>query len=106
MRAGQYIPPLIAAVCLIAAPSLAFARTGGIGGARAAGAAGAAILAPSTLPSPSISTTTTGMSAPTLRGQPGAPITTSPGLIGTPGAPSGLPGIDPQHPGFPARILR
>lgn len=41
---------------------------------------------------------------PTLRNQPGVPNTTTPGTIGTGAAPSGLPGDDPQHPGFPARV--
>jgi hypothetical protein len=103
MRTGKYLPSLIA-VCLIVAPSLAFARTAGAGGARARAGVGAAIMAPSTLPSAGTSTTTTGMSAPTLRSQPGAPNTTTPGMIGTQGSPSGLPGIDAQHPGFPARV--
>jgi hypothetical protein len=35
--------------------------------------------------------------------QPGAPNTSVPGSIGTGASPSGLPGDDPAHPGFPGR---
>ncbi len=35
---------------------------------------------------------------------PGVPDTSTPGRFGTDAAPSGLPGDDPAHPGFPARI--
>jgi hypothetical protein len=36
--------------------------------------------------------------------QPGVPNTTTPGTIGTGAVPSGLPGDDPAHPGYPAKI--
>ena len=36
--------------------------------------------------------------------QRGAPNTSVPGTIGTGAAPSGLPGDDPAHPGFPGRV--
>jgi len=35
--------------------------------------------------------------------QPGAPNTSTPGLIGTGATPSGLPGDSTHHPGFPSR---
>jgi hypothetical protein len=52
------------------------------------------------------STTTTGASSnvnPT-HNQPGVPDTSTPGKFGTNASPSGLPGDDPAHPGFPRRI--
>jgi hypothetical protein len=56
------------------------------------------------------STTTTGMGTgstfrpnPSLN-QPGVPNTSTPGQFGTGASPSGLPGDDPAHPGFPARV--
>jgi hypothetical protein len=49
---------------------------------------------------PSTATTGTGVGA----NQPGVPNTSTPGIIGTGAKPSGLPGDDPDHPGFPARI--
>jgi hypothetical protein len=36
--------------------------------------------------------------------QPGVPNTSTPGTIGTSAVPSGLPGDDPAHPGYPAKI--
>ena len=48
------------------------------------------------------STTTTGM-GPGIN-QPGIPNTSTPGIIGTGAAPSGLPGDDPAHPGFPGKV--
>jgi hypothetical protein len=36
--------------------------------------------------------------------QPGVPNTSTPGMIGTGAAPSGLPGDDPAHPGFPGKV--
>jgi hypothetical protein len=60
------------------------------------------------------STTTTGMGTGVGLGtnlnargfnQPGAPNTSTPGTTGRAGAsPSGLPGDDPYHPGFPGRV--
>jgi hypothetical protein len=49
------------------------------------------------------STTTTGIGSGGVN-QPGVPNTSMPGIIGTGAAPSGLPGDDPAHPGFPARV--
>jgi hypothetical protein len=48
------------------------------------------------------STTTTGM-GPGIN-QPGVPNTSTPGIIGTGATPSGLPGDDPAHPGFPGKV--
>ena len=57
------------------------------------------------------STTTTGMGAGATGGNinpthnvPGVPDTSTRCRFGTDAAPSGLPGDDPAHPGFPARI--
>jgi hypothetical protein len=36
--------------------------------------------------------------------QPGVPNTSTPGTIGTGASPSGLPGDDPAHPGFPGKV--
>jgi hypothetical protein len=52
------------------------------------------------------STTTTGMGTtvnPT-HNQPGVPDTSTPGRFGTGASPSGLPGDDPAHPGFPGKV--
>ncbi|MBR1124443.1 hypothetical protein JQ628_23150 [Bradyrhizobium lablabi] len=59
------------------------------------------------------STTGTGITTGTGTGQipggaganqPGVPNTSTPGMIGTGGSPSGLPGDDPVHPGFPGKV--
>jgi hypothetical protein len=36
--------------------------------------------------------------------QPGVPDTSTPGRFGTGALPSGLPGDDPAHPGFPGKV--
>jgi len=51
-------------------------------------------------PAAAPSTTTTGAGI----SQPGAPNTSTPGIIGTGAAPSGLPGDSREHPGFPGRV--
>jgi len=53
-------------------------------------------------------TTTTGLGMTNNPGisQPGVPNTTTPGMFGTGASPSGLPGDDPNHPGFPGRVGR
>lgn len=38
--------------------------------------------------------------------QPGAPNTSTPGIIGTGATASGLPGESSRHPGFPGRSLQ
>jgi hypothetical protein len=57
------------------------------------------------------SITATGMGAGATGGNvnpthnvPDVPDTSTPGRFGTDAAPSGLPGDDPAHPGFPARV--
>jgi hypothetical protein len=37
---------------------------------------------------------------------PGVPDTSTPGRFGTDASPSGLPGDDPAHPGFPGKVGR
>jgi hypothetical protein len=56
--------------------------------------------APSSPAPPAAPSTTTG----TGISQPGAPNTSTPGIIGTGAAPSGLPGDSTAHPGFPGRV--
>ena len=83
---------------LIAA--LALAALAGSSLAAAAQIAGPTV-SPATPPfSPSISTgiNTSGVN------QPGVPNTSTPGLIGTDAAPSGLPGDSRSHPGFPGHV--
>jgi hypothetical protein len=55
-------------------------------------------------PSTTATGTTTGLNSGIS--QPGAPNISTPGTIGTGAAPSGLPGDDPTHPGFPGRVGR
>ena len=50
------------------------------------------------------STFTSGMSISSPGSVAGVPNTSTPGIIGTDATPSGLPGDDPQHPGFPAPL--
>lgn len=47
---------------------------------------------------------TTGLGYSSPSSVAGVPNTSTPGIIGTDAAPSGLPGDDPQHPGFPAPL--
>ena len=51
---------------------------------------------------------TSGMNLPDTGGinQPGAPVTSVPGTIGTDLSPSGLPGDDYGYPGLPRRVGR
>jgi hypothetical protein len=56
---------------------------------------------------PSTPTTGTGTGSTSVNpthNQPGVPDTSTPGKFGTGASPSGLPGDDPAHPGFPARV--
>jgi hypothetical protein len=47
---------------------------------------------------------TTGLGYSSPPSVAGVPNTSTPGIIGTDATPSGLPGDDPQHPGFPAPL--
>jgi hypothetical protein len=118
MRHRQQLSALIA-IALIGATASAFAQgpgaaaqvgtapgTGAVPpvGAQNTGSAGI------TLAPGGSSTTTTGMGTgpssnvnPT-HNQPGVPDTSTPGRFGTNASPSGLPGDDPAHPGFPGKI--
>jgi len=129
MRYKLHLSALIA-ISLMTATSAAFAQNAGAG-ARAPGAQGN--VAPRTGGVPPVgatttnpgsvgissapgdsSTTTTGMGTGATSGpnsslgppEPGVPNNSTPGTIGTGAAPSGLPGDDPAHPGFPARVGR
>ena len=82
--------------------------------AQGAGAAAGAQIAPGmagvppvgTPPTtPGASTTTTGTGSGGIN-QPGVPNTSTPGIIGTGAAPSGLPGDSRRHPGFPGKVGR
>jgi hypothetical protein len=111
MRNRLHLPALIA-ISLLAATSSVFAQGAGAAlgtapgvgtnppvGAQNPGSAGI-----TTAPGGS-STTTTGMGSSTsvnpTHNQPGVPDTWTPGRFGTGALPSGLPGDDPAHPGFP-----
>lgn len=78
---------------IIAIPNAALAQSGPPGMAAVASpATPPALLAPM-----SIGNNTSGLN------QPGAPNTSTPGLIGTGATASGLPGDSSHHPGFPGR---
>jgi hypothetical protein len=92
---------IIAASLLLAPTTFASAQ-----GAGTDGVTGAPV---TQMPSPSASSppsthSTTGMGGGTS--QPGAPNTTTPGRIGTGASPSGLPGDNPNAPGFPGKVGR
>jgi hypothetical protein len=57
-----------------------------------------------TAPGASSTTTGTGTAVNPTHNQPGVPDTSTPGKFGTGASPSGLPGDDPAHPGFPAKV--
>jgi hypothetical protein len=91
----------VIAVSLLASTTFASAQ-----GAGTDGVTGAPV---TQMPSPSASSpratgTTTGMGGGAS--QPGAPNTTTPGRIGTGASPSGLPGDNPNAPGFPGKVGR
>jgi hypothetical protein len=107
MRPRLYLSALIA-ISLIGANTSAFAQGAR---ARAGAAAGAGMIgiAPGTGTVPPVGTTTTtglGMTNNPGISQPGVPNTATPGMFGTGASPSGLPGDDPNHPGFPGRVGR
>jgi hypothetical protein len=87
----------LTAIGLIGATSAGFAQNAGI----APGMGGVPPIGAPANPA-TAGTSTTGTN--TGISQPGAPNTSTPGIIGTGASPSGLPGDDPQHPGFPARV--
>jgi hypothetical protein len=111
------------AITLVGATASAFAQGPGAG-ATIGNAPGVGTNPPVGAPNPGSagitsapggpSTTTTGMGTGTspgtnlntLHNQPGVPDTSTPGRFGTGASPSGLPGDDPAHPGFPARVGR
>jgi hypothetical protein len=113
MRHQRYLSALIA-ITLIGTPAVALAQGAGMGVGTTPGTGtvppvgtpntGAGITAAPGGPS----TTTTGMGTGTRTNttinQPGAPNMSTPGSMGTGATPSGLPGDDPAHPGFPARV--
>ena len=99
MRRKIYLAALIV-TGLIGATSSSFAQNGanippGMGGVPPVGA-------PPNPATAGTSTSTTGVN--TGISQPGAPNTSTPGIIGTGAAPSGLPGDSRSHPGFPGRV--
>lgn len=113
MRHKLNLSALLASFLTAAAPA-AFAQNAGAAGAgsgTAPGTGGVPPVGTSADPgsagvssAPGGSSTTTGMGTTTGLRQPGAPNTTVLGTIGTGASPSGLPGDDPAHPGFPGRV--
>jgi hypothetical protein len=94
MRLRLYLSALIA-MSLIGASASAFAP-------------GTGTVPPVGTPSTVTTGLGTGLSTNTNPGisEPGVPNTSTPGMFGTGASPSGLPGDDPNHPGFPARVGR
>jgi hypothetical protein len=118
MRNRLHLPATLA-MCLIGVTTSAFAQ-GAAGGAALGTAPGVGTNPPVGTQHPGSagitsapggsSTTTTGMGTrstvnPT-HNQPGVPDTSTPGRFGTGASPSGLPGDDPAHPGFPGKVGR
>ena len=110
MQQKLYLSALVAAT-LIGTSGSAFAQN--------AGAAAGGQVAPGMGGVPPVGTTTTNPGSAGITpapggqstigsgvgaNQPGVPNTSTPGIIGTGAAPSGLPGDDPAHPGFPAKV--
>jgi hypothetical protein len=102
MRHQPYLSALIA-ITLIGTPAVALAQGAGMGVGTTPGTG--------TVPpvgTPNTGSATTGMGTGTrtntVINQPGAPNMSTPGRMGTGATPSGLPGDDPAHPGFPARV--
>jgi hypothetical protein len=115
MRQKLYLSALVAA-SLIGMSGSALAQTAGAGTGVAPGMGG---VPPVGTTPPGTTTTnpgsagitaapggpsTTGVGSGAGASQPGVPNTSTPGIIGTGAAPSGLPGDDPAHPGFPRRL--
>jgi hypothetical protein len=99
------------AMSLIGATTSAFAQGAGAGAAMG-NAPGVGTNPPVGAPNPGSAgiTSAPGGSSTTGMGgginQPGVPNTSTPGVFGTGAAPSGLPGDDPAHPGFPGKVGR
>lgn len=117
MRHRLHLSALIA-VSLIGTTASAFAQSPGAGAAMGT-APGVGTNPPVGAPNPGsagitsapggASTTTgtgTGFVVNPTHNQPGVPDTSTPGRFGTGASPSGLPGDDPNHPGFPAKVGR
>jgi hypothetical protein len=104
MRYKLHLPALIAVAMIGAsAPALAQGAGAQIGTTPGVGT-NPPVGAPANPAAAGASTSTTGMGAGI--NQPGVPNTSTPGIIGTGAAPSGLPGDDPAHPGFPGKVGR
>jgi hypothetical protein len=113
MQARFSLRSLVIVAASLAVTSMASAQ--GVSGGPGVGV-GPAAPAPSTgtagitsSPGPS-STSATGTGAGATTGMStgsnvqGVPNTSTPGRIGTGASPSGLPGDDPAHPGYPAKL--
>jgi hypothetical protein len=93
----------LAVVMLLAVTGVASAQTAG-GTSGPAGSGLGATPNQSSLFSSSSTGFTTGSSFSSPGSVAGVPNTSTPGIIGTDATPSGLPGDDPEHPGFPAPL--
>jgi hypothetical protein len=111
MRQKLYLSALVAA-SLIGTSGSAFAQNAGAGAGSqvAPGMGGVPPVGTTTTNPGSVGITpapggqsTTGTGSAGVN-QPGVPNTSTPGIIGTGAAPSGLPGDDPAHPGFPGKV--
>ena len=93
----------LAVVMLLAVTGVASAQTAG-GTSGPAGSGLGAMPDQSSLFSSSPTGFTSGSSFSSPGSVAGVPNTSTPGIIGTDATPSGLPGDDPEHPGFPAPL--
>jgi hypothetical protein len=93
----------LAVVMLLAVTGVASAQTAG-GTSGPAGSGLGAIPDQSSLFSSSSTGFTSGLNFSSPGSVAGVPNTSTPGIIGTDATPSGLPGDDPEHPGFPAPL--
>ena len=93
----------LAVVMLLAVAGVASAQTAG-GTSGPAGSGLGAIPGQSSLFSSSSTGFTSGFNFSSPGSVAGVPNTSTPGIIGTDATPSGLPGDDPEHPGFPAPL--
>jgi hypothetical protein len=100
MRHRPYLSALIA-LTLIGTPAVALAQGAGMG---LGTTPGTGTVPPVGTPNTGTIGMATGTRTNTVINQPGAPNMSTPGIMGTGASPSGLPGDDPAHPGFPARV--